>query len=162
MEQIMHRVITLAQEAKTNGELPMAAVLVKDGKVVYECTDRSIALSDPTAHAELQAIREYCQREELISLEGVELYTLVEPCVMCAGGIKWARIDRVVFALSQHNLQAKSGGLPKPSCAAIVNTGGRKIEVIAGLLRDEAQAVFADYVFPSKKQLHQQRKRVGE
>lgn len=87
---------------------------------------------------------------------------MVEPCVMCAGGIKWARIDRVVFALSQQDLQAKSGGRPKPSCEAIVNTGGRKIEVIGGLLREEALEIFADYVFPSKKQLHQQRKKAEE
>ncbi len=153
-EQLMRRVIELAEQAKSAGELPMAALLVKDGQILHHSLDKSIALSDPTAHAEQQLIREYCQANQLISLEGCELYTLVEPCVMCAGAIKWAKIDRVVFSLSQQDLQTKSGGRPKPSCEEMVNTGGRRIAVTAGILITEARQVYANYQFPSKKELH--------
>lgn len=76
---------------------PFGAVVVKDGKIIAQAANRVTALNDPTAHAEVLAIREACQRLKSFELKGCELYTSCEPCPMCLGAIYWARLDRVYF-----------------------------------------------------------------
>ncbi len=144
--------IRLAQQARDAGEDPFGAVLVRGGAVVFQAHDRSIELCDPTAHVELQIIREYCQAQHTMSLEGYTLYCSAEPCLMCAGAIHWARISRVVFSVSQAMLQQISGGKPKPSAASLINTGNRTVDVIGPVLPKEGLAVFKDYTFVSKTQ----------
>src|SRR5690242_1586495 len=133
-EAFLRQAIELAKTARQNGEFPFGAILVVNGQVVHEATDRCIAYADPTAHAELLAISEYCRTQRTLDLDGYTMYTCVEPCVMCSGAIKWARISRVVFSVSQAMLQQLNGGRPKPSCAEIANTGGRAIIVEGPLL----------------------------
>ena len=150
-EAFLRQAIGLAAAAHERGDAPFGAVLVASGQVVHQATDGCRAYGDPTAHAELLAISEHCRARGTLDLDGYTLYSSAEPCVQCAGAIKWARVSRVVFSVSQAMLQRMSGGRPKPSCAEIVNTGNRPIEVRGPLLSDEGLAVFAEYDFAPKR-----------
>ena len=79
---------------------PFGAVLVKGGEILAEGTNRVTSLNDPTAHAEVLAIREACMKLKSFELKGCELYTSCEPCPMCVGAIYWSRLDRVYFGNS--------------------------------------------------------------
>ncbi len=79
---------------------PFGAIVVKDGRVIATGTNLVTALNDPTAHAEVNAIREACNALGTFQLRGCEIYTSCEPCPMCLGAIYWARPDRVYFAAS--------------------------------------------------------------
>jgi len=92
------RAIELATENVANGGGPFGAVIVKDGVLVAEGQNRVTANLDPTAHAEVMAIRAACQATGDFSLAGMTLYTSCEPCPLCLSASLWARLDRVVFA----------------------------------------------------------------
>jgi guanine deaminase len=77
---------------------PFGAVVVKDGAIVAEGANQVTSTNDPTAHAEMVAIREACRKLRVFDLEGCEIYTSCEPCPMCLGAIYWARLSRVYFA----------------------------------------------------------------
>jgi tRNA(Arg) A34 adenosine deaminase TadA len=95
----MARAIALAIENVRSGNGgPFAAVIVKGGRVVGEGTNRVTVSNDPTAHAEVVAIRAACQAMGTFQLDGCDLYTTCEPCPMCLGAIYWARPARVYFA----------------------------------------------------------------
>lgn len=139
-----------AYAARERGENPFGALIVLDGEVIAKASARELELGDPTAHAELLAVREACQTLRRLSLVGATLYSNVEPCIMCSGAIKWAGIRRVVFSVSQAMLQEFSGGRPKPSCVALLNTGRHAIEVVGPLLEAEGKAVLEGFHFRSK------------
>lgn len=147
----LRQAIGLATMARQQGEFPFGAVLVVNLQIVHQATDRCMSYFDPTAHAELLLISEYCRQQRLLDLDGYTLYSTVEPCVLCAGAIKWARISHVVFGVSQAMLQGITGGRLKPSCADLVNSGGRVIKVDGPLLPDEGLAVFAGFDFTPKR-----------
>lgn len=148
--------IKLAGAARKGGCDPFGAVLVRDADqtVVAQGYDRSVQVSDPTAHAELAVIRQFCREAQIFTLEGYTLYASAEPCIMCSGAIHWARISRVVFSVAQARLQALSGGQPKPSCASLVNAGRRQVEVVGPLLEDEGLTVFEGYDWSPKLARH--------
>lgn len=98
----MHRAIELAVENVRQGGGPFGAVVVRDGQIVGEAGNRVTASNDPTAHAEVLAIRDACARLGTFQLDGCDLYTSCEPCPMCLGAIYWARLDRVYFAATRH------------------------------------------------------------
>ena len=93
----MARALERALEAFEHDEVPIGAVLVKDGRIVAEGRNRTIEWSDPTAHAEVVAIRAAARRRGDWRLEGSTLYVTLEPCAQCAGSIVLARIPRLVF-----------------------------------------------------------------
>jgi len=148
-EHFLRQTFTLARQARQQGGEPFGAVLVVNGTVVHQAWDRCAHFSDPTFHAELRVISEYCQAQRQAKLKGYTLYASTEPCPMCAGAIHWARISRVVFSVSQAMLQQLSGGSPKPSCASIINTGAKQAEIVGPFLPEEGLAVFDGYTFPS-------------
>jgi guanine deaminase len=94
----MRRAIALALENIRAGGGPFAAVIVKDGRIIAEGANRVTATNDPTAHAEVVAIREACRALRSFQLDGCDLYTTCEPCPMCLGAIYWARPSRVFYA----------------------------------------------------------------
>lgn len=95
----MMRAIEISIENVRSGRGgPFGAVIVKDGAIVAEGTNRVTATNDPTAHAEMVAIRRACQKLGTFDLKGCEMYVSCEPCPMCLGAIYWARIERVYFA----------------------------------------------------------------
>lgn len=97
--EFMRRAIALGLEnVRTGGGGPFAAVIVREGRVVAEGVNRVTTTNDPTAHAEVVAIREACHALGVFQLSGCELYTTCEPCPMCLGAIYWARTARVYYA----------------------------------------------------------------
>jgi tRNA(adenine34) deaminase len=96
-EAFMRRALELAQRAQEEGEVPVGAVVVLEEKILGEGWNRPIAASDPTAHAEIQAMRSAATAFRNYRLTGATLYVTLEPCVMCAGAMFHARIGRVVF-----------------------------------------------------------------
>ncbi|BDR14359.1 tRNA adenosine(34) deaminase TadA [Vibrio sp. STUT-A11] len=96
-EQFMRRAIELADLAEAEGEVPVGAVLVKDGEIIAEGWNRSICTHDATAHAEIQTLRRAGQVLENYRLLDTTLYVTLEPCPMCAGALLHSRVKRVVF-----------------------------------------------------------------
>jgi tRNA(Arg) A34 adenosine deaminase TadA len=98
-EKLMRRAIALGMEnVRTGGGGPFAALVARDGQIVAEGVNRVTATNDPTAHAEVVAIREACRKLGAFQLAGCDLYTTCEPCPMCLGAIYWARPARVFYA----------------------------------------------------------------
>ena len=96
-QQYMRMAIEQAQLAAQSGEVPVGAVLVKDGQVISKAFNKPIANHDPSAHAEMLALREAALAEENYRIPGSTLYVTLEPCAMCSGAVLHARIDRVVY-----------------------------------------------------------------
>jgi tRNA(adenine34) deaminase len=96
-EDYMRVALSLAQQAESLGEVPVGAVVVKDGVIVGRGYNRPISARDPTAHAEVVALRDAAAHLANYRLVGCELYVTLEPCVMCAGAILHARIARLVY-----------------------------------------------------------------
>ena len=96
-KEFMRRAIALASESVRRGGGPFGAVIVKDGEVVAEGSNSVTILNDPTAHAEVTAIREACRRLGTFHLEGCTVYTSCEPCPMCLGAIYWAGIKQIFY-----------------------------------------------------------------
>ena len=97
--RFMDRAIQLSIDNVHSGRGgPFGAVVVKDGNIVGEGTNQVTSTNDPTAHAEVLAIREACEKLGVFDLEGCEIYTSCEPCPMCLGAIYWARLSRIYFA----------------------------------------------------------------
>jgi len=109
--RLMRRALALAELARDAGEIPVGAVLAIDGVVVGEGYNRPIASSDPSAHAEMQALRDAAQRAGNYRLPGSVLYVTLEPCVMCAGAVMHARVGRLVFGASDPKTGACGGVL---------------------------------------------------
>ncbi len=96
--------IGLSQEKMSQGQGgPFGAVVVKEGKIISRGWNQVTSINDPTAHAEIVAIREACRILETFHLNGCEIYTNCEPCPMCLGAIYWARIKAVYYANTRHD-----------------------------------------------------------
>lgn len=94
----MHRAIELARHGMLRGDGgPFGAVIVKDGTIIGEGWNRVLATQDPTAHGEIEAIRDACGKLGTIALEGCEIYTTGQPCPMCLGAIYWARLQAIYY-----------------------------------------------------------------
>ena len=107
-EQFLREAIALAESSVDQGGGPFGAVVVKEGEVIGRGTNSVTLNNDPTAHAEVSAIRQACQTINDFSLEGATLYASCEPCPMCLSAIYWARLVRVVYAATRE--QAAEAG----------------------------------------------------
>lgn len=97
-EQLMRRAIALSIESVNSGGGPFGAVIARNGEIVAEGSNNVTSHHDPTAHAEVSAIREACRKLETFDLSGCDIYTSCEPCPMCLGAIYWAHIDKIYYA----------------------------------------------------------------
>jgi tRNA(adenine34) deaminase len=97
-KEFMRLALDLAEKAGAEGEVPVGAAIVCQSAVVGQGWNRPIAAADPTSHAEIEALRQACSRVQNYRLPGCTLYVTLEPCVMCAGALVLARIERLVFA----------------------------------------------------------------
>ncbi|MBT3244605.1 MAG: nucleoside deaminase [Bacteroidetes bacterium] len=102
-QEFILKTIELAQSNVQNGGGPFGALVVKDGKIIATGVNRVTDKHDPTAHAEVMAIREASRLLGNHELEGCTLFSSCEPCPMCLGAVYWARIKRLVFASDRHN-----------------------------------------------------------
>ncbi|MDD4523587.1 MAG: nucleoside deaminase [Methanosarcina sp.] len=101
----MRRAIELSLESVKKRGGPFGAVIVRNGEILAESSNLVTALNDPTAHAEINAIREAARKLDTFDLSGCVIYASCEPCPMCLGAIYWARIDKVVFANTTSDAQ---------------------------------------------------------
>ncbi|MGC9374802.1 MAG: nucleoside deaminase [Bacteroidales bacterium] len=97
-EKFMHEAVKLSLKNIDEGGGPFGAVIVKDGEIIAKGANRVTANNDPTAHAEINAIREASQKLGTFDLSGCQIYSSCEPCPMCLGAIYWARLDKIYFA----------------------------------------------------------------
>ncbi|MDA0975564.1 MAG: nucleoside deaminase [Planctomycetota bacterium] len=104
--EFMRRAIRLSSDNVRRAGGPFGAVIVKGGQVVGEGCNRVTATHDPTAHAEIVAIRDACRRLSTFDLSGAEIYTSCEPCPMCLAAIYWARLERIHFANTKEDAAA--------------------------------------------------------
>jgi tRNA(adenine34) deaminase len=140
-EQYIRNALDLAREAGKRNEVPVAAVVVRSGSIVAAATNRTVRDQDPTAHAELLAIREASSRLDRWRLDDCTLYVTLEPCAMCAGAIVLSRIKRVAFgAWDEKAGMAGSVGdlLRHPRL-------NHSPEVRAGVLAGECAAVLEEF-----------------
>jgi tRNA(adenine34) deaminase len=125
-EPFMRRALELAGRAAQEGEVPVGAVLVLEGKIVGEGWNRPIAAVDPTAHAEVQALRAAAAKLKNYRLTGATLYVTLEPCDMCVGAMFHARIARAVYGATDpkklvlKNKVALEGGVLAQECGAVL------------------------------------------
>jgi tRNA(adenine34) deaminase len=138
-ENFMREALALAEQAAAAGEVPVGAVVVRDGQVVGRGSNRPISSQDPTAHAEIVALREAAARLGNYRLPGCELYVTLEPCAMCVGAMVHARIARVVFGTTDPKTGACGSIVDLPAIAHWnhhgVFTGGMLATECAALLR---------------------------
>src|SRR5205823_12891210 len=126
-EHFMRRALELARRAQEEGEVPIGALVSLDGDIVGEGWNRPIAASDPTAHAEIQALRAASATLKNYRLTGATLYVTLEPCDMCVGAMFHARIARVVFGATDpkklvlKNQVAIEGGVLAEECGAVLS-----------------------------------------
>jgi guanine deaminase len=97
-EEFMRKAIELSKESVQNGGGPFGAVIVKDGKIIATGTNCVTKSNDPTAHAEINAIREACKKLKTFQLDECEIYTSCEPCPMCLSAIYWAHIQKIYYS----------------------------------------------------------------
>lgn len=152
LNPFMARAIELSIEnVRTGRGGPFGAVVTKDGGIVAEAVNLVTAVNDPTAHAEVLAIREACKKLGLFELRGCEIYTSCEPCPMCLGAIYWARPDRVYFgntAADAANVGFDDSFIYKEIAQPYANRGIPMIQ----MMRDEALAAFRAWQESPNKQ----------
>ena len=130
----MMHAISLALRAQSEGEVPVGAVVVRDGEMIGEGWNRNIILNDPSAHAEIVAMRDAGQKLQNHRLPDCVLYVTLEPCAMCVGAMVHARLDRVVFGA----LDPKTGALGGAYSLPAAHTHNHVLEYQGGLMADDA------------------------
>jgi tRNA(adenine34) deaminase len=140
-EGFMRIALDEARRAGGEGEIPIGAVLVFKGEVIGRGRNRPIALSDPTAHAEIQALREGGKRVGNYRLPGSTLYVTLEPCIMCAGAMLQARVERLVFGIED-----PKGGAASSLFSLLQDSRlNHRVEVISGVLADECRELLQHF-----------------
>jgi tRNA(adenine34) deaminase len=132
-ELFMREALALARQAAESGEAPVGAVLVAGGEIVARCRNSPIASNDPTAHAEILALREAARALGNYRLEDATLYCTLEPCVMCAGALVAARVRTLVFGARD----LRFGGVRSKFRVADSELLNHRVEIIEGVLAVE-------------------------
>jgi tRNA(adenine34) deaminase len=137
----MHLAIEQAQLAAEAGEVPVGAVLVRDGQVISKAFNKPITNPDPSAHAEMLALREAALVEENYRIPGSTLYVTLEPCAMCSGAMLHARIDRVVYGAPDPKTGAAGSVLDLFSSKQI----NHQTSVEGGIMSEECGQLLRDF-----------------
>ena len=140
-EHFMRRALALAREAAVAGEAPIGAVVVADGRIAGEGRNSPIALCDPTAHAEILALREASKTLGNYRLAGATLYVTLEPCVMCAGAMVNARIARLVFGVRD----LRFGGVRSKFRVADSELLNHRVAIDEGIFAAECQQILQSF-----------------
>jgi tRNA(adenine34) deaminase len=140
-ERWMHRALEAAMECTSHGDVPIGCVVVRGGLEVAAAGNEREVRADPTAHAEVLALRQAAQADGSWRLEGSSLYVTLEPCAMCAGAIVLARVDRVVFGAAD----------PKAGFAGSLDNlvqdprMNHRVELLGGVLEEECGVLLRDF-----------------
>ena len=133
-ELFMQEALRLAEQGAALGEVPVGAVLVRDGEIIGRGFNSPISLNDPSAHAEVQAIRDAATQVQNYRLPATTLYVTLEPCHMCAGLIVHARIARVVFAAHE----PRAGAVESQGCFFSHDFLNHRVEISGGVLAEQS------------------------
>jgi tRNA(adenine34) deaminase len=139
--EYMHLAIVQAQAAGLRGEVPVGALVVLDDRIIAAAGNRTITDCDPTAHAEIVALREAAQSAENYRLVGASLYVTVEPCAMCAGALVQARIARLIYGADE----PKGGAIR--TCLRVLDAPAlnHRVEVVSGVLAAESAQLLQSF-----------------
>ena len=137
----MRAALALARVARDRGEVPVGAVVVLDGAIVGEGYNQPIAACDPTAHAEIVAIRAAAARLRNYRLTGASLYVTIEPCQMCVGAMVHARIARLFYGAREPRAGAVESAMQAHTHPAL----NHRVEAQGGLLEDECRGVMQEF-----------------
>ena len=137
----MREALALARQAGASGEVPVGAVVVVEGRVIGRGANSPIARSDPTAHAEMLALREAAQAAGNYRLEDATLYVTLEPCVMCAGALVAARIKQLVFGTRD----LRFGGVRSKFRIADSELLNHQVEIVEGVLAAECVELLQNF-----------------
>ena len=140
-EKWMARALALAHEAEAKGEVPVGAVLIRDGMILGEGYNQPIATGDPTAHAEILALRSAAAAIGNYRLENTTLYVTLEPCAMCAGALVNARIRRLVFG----GRDLRFGGVRSKFRIADSELLNHRVQVVEGVLAADCVALLEQF-----------------
>jgi len=140
-EQFMTRALALARRAGEQGEVPVGALVVVDGAVIGEGWNSPLTRVDPTAHAEMLALREAAAAAGNYRLEQATLYATLEPCVMCAGALVHARVRRLVFGTRD----IRFGGVRSKFRLADSELLNHRVEIEEGVLAADCLALLLDF-----------------
>jgi tRNA(adenine34) deaminase len=140
-QQYMRMAIEQAQLAAQSGEVPVGAVLVRDGQVISKAFNKPIGNHDPSAHAEMLALREAALAEENYRIPGTTLYVTLEPCAMCSGAMLHARVDRVVYGAPDPKTGAAGSVLDLFSSKQI----NHQTSVAGGIMSEECGQLLRDF-----------------
>ncbi|HET7396583.1 MAG TPA: tRNA adenosine(34) deaminase TadA [Gammaproteobacteria bacterium] len=136
-EKWMQEALTLARQAEAEGEVPVGAIIVKDDEIIGRGWNHPIAAHDPTAHAEIIALREAAQTLENYRLADTSLYVTLEPCAMCAGAMVHARVGRLVFGANDPRAGAAGTVFNLVQASAL----NHRLAVTGGVLAEECSAI---------------------
>ncbi|MCU7835916.1 MAG: tRNA adenosine(34) deaminase TadA [gamma proteobacterium symbiont of Taylorina sp.] len=148
-EDWMQHALELAKKAAQLGEVPVGAVLVKNGQLIAEGWNQPISHNDPTAHAEIIAIRHAAQKMENYRLPDTTLYVTIEPCSMCAGTIIHARIARLVFGA----VEPRAGAVGSANNLLQDKQLNHRVEIKSGILAEECSAILKNFFRARRKKL---------
>jgi tRNA(adenine34) deaminase len=132
--EYMHLAIAQAQSAALRGEVPIGALVVLDGRIIAAAGNRTISDCDPTAHAEIVALREAARKTGNYRLTGASIYVTVEPCAMCTGALVQARVARLIYGADE-----PKGGAVR-TCMQVLDAPAlnHRVEVVSGVLAKES------------------------
>ncbi|MGC8892571.1 MAG: tRNA adenosine(34) deaminase TadA [Candidatus Saccharicenans sp.] len=136
----MREAIVQARKAQERGEVPVGAVVVKGDEIIARGYNRPLSFNDPTAHAEIVAIRRAARKLKNYRLTGLTLYVTVEPCPMCLGAIIQSRIKRLVYGTSD-----PKGGAVVSKLRFDINKANHRLEVISGVCQAECRQLLTDF-----------------
>ena len=140
-ERFMRAALDLARRAQERGEVPVGAVVVLDDAIVGEGFNQPIAAHDPTAHAEIVALRDAARRIRNYRLPGATLYVTIEPCQMCVGALVHARVARIVYGARE----PKAGALESAMRAHEHPSLNHRLVAVGGVLEDECREVIQGF-----------------
>jgi tRNA(adenine34) deaminase len=143
----MTQALKEAHKALCKGEVPIGAVVVSAGRIIARGHNLTITTNDPTAHAEIVAMRRAARRSGYYRLTGCKLFVTIEPCPMCAGALVWARIAEVVFG---------SKDLKAGACGSVLNIAryrklNHRFKIASGVLEDECRKLIQDFFKAKRK-----------
>jgi tRNA(adenine34) deaminase len=147
-EMFMRMALELAREASGAGEVPVGAVVIVGGRVIGRGRNSPVAMSDPTAHAEILALREAAAAMGNYRLEGATVYSTLEPCVMCAGALVAARVARLVFGARD----LRFGGVRSKFRAADSDLLNHRVEIVEGVLGADCAEIMRQFFAEKRTQ----------
>lgn len=157
-EHWMRRALALAAQAEMAGEVPVGAVIVKEGRVIGEGWNQPISSADPTAHAEIVALRMAAATENNYRLPGCTLYVTLEPCTMCVGALVHARIERLVYGTTE----PKAGAVASQMSLLDGAHFNHRVSYQGGVLADDCQHQLSHFFQQRRAQLKNEKRKLAE